>query len=253
MFTVWPVATRSAKQADRRSVRDADRENVVDFLRRTLLALCVAMLFGPAVAGGVHSDVPKSPDPGAKYIFYMHGLGLETAGPRAQAYEYRSILEALAGRGFEVIGEQRGPVRIDVYAGKVAEQVNGLLRAGVPPSHITVAGHSKGGMITLLVMSIIQNPEVAYVNFAGCGLPGSGFEGFQRFGQLRGSSARGILLSAYDRGDRIAGSCKAALDRMTGATVTERVLELGGGHEAFYTPEAAWLDVLQRWAERRGQ
>jgi predicted esterase len=189
---------------------------------------------------------------GAKYLFYMHGLGLETAGPRAQAYQYRSILDALAGRGFEVIGEQRTAVRVDVYAEKVAGQVKALLGAGVPASHITVAGHSKGGMITMMVMAMVRNPEVAYVNFAGCGLPGSGFEGFQRFGQVRGPMAQGILLSAYDRSDRIAGSCKAALDRMTNAKVTERVLDIGGGHEAFYTPKAAWLDVLQGWAERRG-
>jgi predicted esterase len=253
MVTASPITVESAARADRRSIRDAGREDLIGVLRRTLLTACLAMLFGPAVAGAVHSEVPASPDPSAKYLFYMHGLGLETAGPRAQAYDYRGILEALAGRGFEVIGEQRGPVRVDVYAGKVAEQINGLLRAGVPPSRVTVAGHSKGGMITLFVMSMVRNPEVAYVNFAGCGLPGSGFEGFQRFGQTRGPSAKGILLSAYDRGDRIAGSCKVALDRMTGAKVTERVLDLGGGHEAFYTPKAGWLDVLQAWAERRGQ
>ncbi len=247
-----PASADSASRIDRRQDRRAGRKGLVGALRRSLLATSVAMLVAPVLAAGVHTDPPASPDPGAKYLFYLHGLALETAGPRAEAYQYRGILDALAARGFEVIGEQRGPVRIDDYAGKVAAQVSGLLRAGVPPGQITVAGHSKGGMITLLVMSTVRNPEVAYVNFAGCGLPGSGFEGFQRFGQARGPSARGILLSAYDRDDRIAGSCKAALDRMTSATVAERVLDLGGGHEAFYTPKAAWLDVLQAWAERRG-
>jgi len=65
--------------------------------------------------------------------------------------------------------------------------------------------------------------------------------------------ARGRLLSAYDRSDQIAGSCKPALDKMTNAIVTERVLDVDGGHELFYTPKAEWLDILQAWAERRGQ
>jgi hypothetical protein len=61
------------------------------------------------------------------------------------------------------------------------------------------------------------------------------------------------LLSAYDRSDQIAGSCKPALDKMTNAVVTERVLDIGGGHELFYSPKAEWLDILQAWAERRQQ
>ena len=65
--------------------------------------------------------------------------------------------------------------------------------------------------------------------------------------------AGGQLLSAYDRSDQIAGSCKPALDKMSNAVVTERVLNIGGGHELFYTPKAEWLDILQAWAERRQQ
>ena len=246
------ASARSLEPLDRRSARLGGWVGVTGWLRCALCAIGMALLAGPTWAGGVHADVPASPDARVKYLLYMNGLGLETAGPRAQAYQYRDILDALAGRGFEVIGEQRASVRADAYAEKVAGQVKALLGAGVPASHITVAGHSKGGMITMLVMAMVRNPEVAYVNFAGCGQPGSGFEGFQRFGQARGPMAQGILLSAYDRDDRIAGSCKAALDRMTKAKVTERVLDVGGGHEAFYTPKASWLDVLQGWAERRG-
>lgn len=183
----------------------------------------------------------------------MHGFALEIGGPRAAGYDYAGILEDLANRGFVVIGEQRSRVRNDVYADKVAAQVKKLLATGVAAKNITVAGHSKGGMMTMLVMASVMDPGIAYVNFAGCGRPGSGFEGYLQFAQNRASAARGVLLSAYDRNDQIAGSCKPALDRMTQATVTERVLDFGGGHELFYTPKAEWLDVLQAWAERRGQ
>ncbi len=204
----------------------------------------------PAVAGAVLTDVPDAIDSGARYVFYMHGLAIEQGGPRARSYDYSGILEALEKRGFVVIGEARSRVRNDVYAEKVAAQVRKLLAAGVPAKNITVAGHSKGGMITMLVMTMLANPEIAYVNFAGCGREGTGFGGAAQFAQNRASKARGHLLSAYDRSDRIAGSCKPALDQMSNAVVVERVLEIGGGHELFYTPKSDWLDVLQTWAER---
>lgn len=219
-------------------------------------ALIVVICFigsAPASAGAVFWEVPNVVDPKAKYLFYMHGLAIERGGQRARSYNYSGILKALANRDFIVIGEERSPVSIDVYAEKVAGQVKKLLTAGVPAKNITVAGHSKGGMITMLVMSILAEPDIAYVNFAGCGVEGSGFSGFLRFADQGAPRARGRLLSAYDRNDQIAGSCKQALEKMTNATVRERVLDNGGGHELFYSPEAGWLDVLQAWAERRDQ
>jgi hypothetical protein len=202
-------------------------------------------------AGSVQKDVPSAIDPNAKYLFYMHGFAIELGGPRAKSYNYSGILNELAKRGFVVIGEERSRVRNEVYAEKVSGQVKKLLSAGVPAKNITVGGHSKGGMITMLVMSMLADPDIAYVNFAGCGMKGSGFGGALQFAEQGASGARGRLLSAYDRTDKIAGSCKAALEKMTKAAVTERVLDIGGGHELFYSPKAEWLDILQAWAERR--
>ena len=219
----------------------------------TLTGLAIFALSAPAVAGTVEKDVPDAIDSSAKYLFYMHGFAIEQGGFRARSYDYSGILKELAKRDFVVIGEERSRVRNDVYANKVVGQVRKLLAAGVPAKNITVAGHSKGGMITMLVMSMLANPEIVYVNFAGCGKEGSGFGGYLQFAQNRASMARGQLLSAYDRSDQIAGSCKPALDKMSNAVVTERVLNIGGGHELFYTPKAEWLDILQAWAERRQQ
>lgn len=230
----------------------AIKKNMCVFLLDCILmGLAVFALSASAIAGTVEKDVPDAIDSNAKYLFYMHGFAIEQGGPRAISYDYPGILKELAKRGFVVIGEERGRVRNDVYAQKVARQVGRLLAAGVPAKNITVAGHSKGGMITMLVMSMLANPEIAYVNFAGCGREGSGFEGYLQFAQNRASMARGQFLSAYDRSDQIAGSCKAALDKMSQAVVTERVLNIGGGHELFYTPKAEWLDILQAWAGRR--
>lgn len=218
-----------------------------------LIGIIVFAVCTPAVAGTVEKDVPDAIDTSARYLFYMHGFAIEQGGPRARSYDYSGILKELAKRGFIVIGEERSRVKNDVYAEKVTGQVRKLLAAGVPANNITVAGHSKGGMITMLVMSMLANPEIVYVNFAGCGREGSGFGGHLQFAENLASMARGQLLSAYDKSDQIAGSCKPALDKMSHAVVTERVLDIGGGHELFYTPKAEWLDILQAWAERRQQ
>ena len=212
------------------------------------LAICI-----PVLAGTVQNDIPSVVDRNAKFLFYMHGHAIEQGGPRARSYQYSSILNGIAKRGFVVIGEERSPVRNDVYADKVAGQVRKLLAAGVPAKNITVAGHSKGGLIAMLVMSNLANTDVAYVNFAGCIKGVSESQGYLKFAEHRAPRARGQLLSAYDRSDEVAVSCKQALDRMKGAVVVERVLDIGGGHELFYSPKAQWLDVLQSWAERRGQ
>ena len=202
-------------------------------------------------AGRVLKDVPSSVDSNAKYLFYMHGFAIEQGGNRAMSYNYSGILKELAKRGFIVIGEERSKFNNIEYAQKVAGQVRKLLSGGVPAKNITVAGHSKGGMITMLVMAILRDPGIAYVNFAGCGQKGSGFEGYLRFAKRGASRASGLLLSAYDRNDQIAGSCKPALNEMTNAVVEERELDIGGGHELFYSPDSKWLDILQSWAERR--
>ena len=220
-----------------------------------IVSACATPGAGPGAgpeAGKAYKDVPNVIDPNAKYLFYMHGIAIEQGGPRAKAYDYSGILKELANRGFVVIREKRSQVRPDMYAQKVAGQVSKLLAGGVPAKNITVAGHSKGGLITMLVMSFLADPDIAYVNFAGCGLPGGEFErGYLQFTRNRASMARGQMLSAYDRSDKICGSCKLAMDKMTNAVVTERVLDIGGGHELFYQPKAKWLDILQAWAERR--
>ena len=221
-----------------------------------LLVLCLFVTIvnhadtAPAWAGEIYKDVPEAINTEAKYIFYMHGIAIEQGGERARKYKYTEILKELADRGFVVIGEKRKHTKNLEYADKIARQARILLTAGVPASNITVAGHSKGGMITLLVMARLAEPEIAYVNFAGCGRENSGFTGYLDFAAKGARKARGNLLSAYDRSDQIAGSCKEALDVMTSAQVTERVLEFGGGHELFYKPEAGWIDILVNWADR---
>jgi poly(3-hydroxybutyrate) depolymerase len=108
----------------------------------------------PSNAQGVLGrDVPQKVDAKAKYLFYLHGAIIENEGvnavsPRFGAYEYEQILNTFVNKGFVVISEPRPRgTDIEKYAAKVVGQVNALLKAGVPPQHITIVGGSRGGQI----------------------------------------------------------------------------------------------------------
>lgn len=211
-----------------------------------LLALPLA-----SVGGEVFSTPPAQPDPAGRYLFYLHGAALELGGRQADKYDYRGILDALAQRGFIVIGEVRGMTDNDDYADKIATQVRTLLTAGVPASHITVAGHSKGGDITLRIMARLANPDLAFANLAGCGISPRQQRQLARFAEKLAATPSGHLLSIYDRRDAIAGSCEILHKELPEATRRELPLDTGGGHELFYRPDPVWLDPLQAWAEMR--
>jgi len=112
--------------------------------------------------GTITSGVPDTVDPQADYLLYLHGRIIETQGrrpthPTFGVYEYDAILEDFARRGFQVLSEARpADTRTADYAEKVAAQVRRLVEAGVAPEHITVAGFSKGGMITIATSSVLR-------------------------------------------------------------------------------------------------
>jgi hypothetical protein len=96
----------------------------------------------------IFDDVPSTIDPGARYLFHMHGWVVEEYGPVGAVrtgYWWHWTVEAFADRGFVVISEARPHVEAEDYALKVARQVARLRAAGVPSDHITVTGMSKGG------------------------------------------------------------------------------------------------------------
>ncbi|MBI2841670.1 MAG: hypothetical protein HYX75_25425 [Acidobacteria bacterium] len=202
-----------------------------------------ALLANAPGAAQIYTDVPSSPDRAARYIFYLHGaiverMGRQAVHPEYGAYEYDAIVKALAEAGFVVISEIRtgNPVRPADYAAKVAGQVTKLLAAGLPPEHVAVIGHSKGGVIALLAAAI-NNPRINYAVMAGCLRSGP-----QPGAELL-SKVRGRILSIYDESDREAGSCKAIF-----TPAREVVLKVGLGHGVFFKPRKEWLDPVLDWA-----
>lgn len=209
-----------------------------------LLAVSAAPWAG-AQTGAVHSRVPRRIDAAARHVIYLHGRIIEEQGRRPTSpawgvYEYQQILELLASNGFVVISEQRKrDTDMDAFAAHVVDQVRQLVRAGVPPEHVTVVGFSKGGGIATRTSAMLRERRVNFVFLAACG-----------DGDFSGSDLRvwGRILSLYEESDDVGRSC-TGLFELSGDTGdrTEEQLRTGGGHGAFYRPHEEWLSPLVKW------
>lgn len=207
------------------------------------LMLVIAMT-GAALAGPSSYNMPPKAEKSLKYLFFMHNYYVEAKGPD-QACDYHGIVKAFADQGYLVVSEVRGKnTSSSKYAAKIAAQIKSLLAAGVPARNITVLGHSKGGFITLVVSTILKNPDINYVIMAGCGIRGA------CCGVAPGPPA-GRMLSIYDQSDKVAATCKAEFAR-GGKNVrgTEIVLKTGGGHRMFFKVKPSWFDPVMAWLKK---
>src|SRR5262245_58674011 len=138
-----------------RVVRRSSRRRST-MIRRSIVLLVLATMVGVAACASmsvhpreIFDDVPAKIDPGARYLFHMHGWVVERYGPAgavSTGYWWRWTVEAFADREFVVISEaRRADTDVQAYALTVARQVARLRAAGVPSDHITVTGMSNGG------------------------------------------------------------------------------------------------------------
>lgn len=227
---------------------------------RSLQSLAVAvtlslLAMNPASAGAIHTDVPDKIDPNATYLIYLHGARpenflLSEPHPTRGLFEYGKILEALAAGDVEVISELRtektNPRR---YARtRTLEQVKALLAAGVPAHRITVAGFSKGALMSLIVASQARQPKLNFVNMAGCG-KGQFRRAYANFLANDASKLSGRMLSIYDGQDKISGTCQEAKAKSAQLVFAEDVLAVGAGQATFYTPRPVWIEKVTAWAK----
>jgi pimeloyl-ACP methyl ester carboxylesterase len=189
--------------------------------------------------------LPAAVDPAASYLIFHHNYYVETKGVDGDC-KYYDILKAFSAKGYTVISEIR-PKDVSVidYGKKGAADVRKLLDAGVPPEKITVAGHSKGGVITLQVAAQLDNPKIHYAVLAGCGIKAQE-KGYPDFGKLQGD-----FLSLYASSDKIAGSCGPAFTQARESfTSKEIALDNPAGHQLFFKPVDAWLEPLSGWLQQ---
>ena len=208
----------------------------------------VRRLTAPLLLLALHA-VPAEAQGAPRYLIYLHARIIEeqqTLRPTDSlfgVYEYQAILDSLRHAGLVVLSEQRPPkANSDSFAARVVHQVDSLLRLGVSPRAITVAGFSKGGWIAILASARLQNPDLSFVFMGACG-PWA-FE--------PDLHVRGRMLSLYETSDSLGVSCAPMFaHRGPGSYVEEIALSLGLGHGTFFQPRSAWLGPTLAWAEGR--
>jgi hypothetical protein len=181
-----------------------------------------------------------------RYVYYLHGKIVEDSGPRGVsprfgAYDYPGIIAALRKGGATVISEVR-PKNTDpsVYANMIVAQIRRQLASGVPASHITVVGASKGSVIAMLVSTRLKNAQVRYVLLADCN------DSVNRTWKPRLS---GAILSIYEASDEFGGTCRPLVRRSPAVTTFREIrLNTGLGHGIVYRPLPAWVRPTLEWA-----
>ncbi|MFN7973362.1 MAG: hypothetical protein U0166_13615 [Acidobacteriota bacterium] len=206
----------------------------------TLAFLTLGVMTRRATAAGA--------EPAPYYLFYLHGRIVEDKGPEAVSpehglYDYRANCRALEARGFVVRSEVRPFGTTAEYGEKIASEVRELLGKGVPASHITIAGHSKGGMLTWVAAASLGNPDLRFAIMAGCGKDGDDDL------TARAPKIKGHVLSIVDESDTVCGPCKSFFARNADVDLTEIVTKTGLGHGLFYRPRPEWLDPLEAFAK----
>lgn len=215
-------------------------------IRTSLSTVSLYVMFSIIFASNLNASalstaMPSAIEPSADYLFFFHNYYVEIKGPDGEC-KYDEILKAFSEKGVIVISEIRPPVSPVEYAEKAVLNIRKILDTGVPPEQITVAGHSKGGVIALQVAALLEEPKINYVILAGCGIkPLAG--AYPDFSRLQGN-----FLSVYAESDTVAGSCKADfLKASQGLSSKEIVLESTAGHRLFFVPTNEWVDPVMTW------
>ncbi len=185
-----------------------------------------------------------------RYVFYLHGRIVELQGADAVSetygkYEYRAILETFQKENYHVISEVRpDTTTLFPYAEKIKQEINALLKQGVPAQNITVIGGSKGAMIGAAVSTVLQNPHVNFVLIAG---NSDGIEQDYSF------NLYGNILTFYDTSDTLAGkSYQSVIEQSEGVTHFKEIpLQTGLGHGIVYKPLQEWVEPTLQWIENK--
>ena len=110
------------------------------------------------------------------------------------------------------------------------------------PANVTMVGFSKGGGIAVTASSILAVDEVNFVFMGTCG---------PWLNKRPEIVPHGRMLSLHESSDDMVGSCEDLFARAgEGCVHREIVINIGGGHGAFYRPRSEWLEPLVEWAIR---
>ena len=188
-----------------------------------------------------------------RHLIYLHGRIIqEQQNPRPQHpqfgyYELEKIVAEFRGRGFVVSsGIRPKTTSMSESADRVVEEVQSLLRSGVPADHVTVVGASMGAEIALLASVRLQNPDVRFCLLGACLA-----ENVRRLRVEGGKAPSGHLLAIREASDDLGGPCPSWSEETNPGSrfvAREIVIKTGLGHGFLYRPLPEWVNPVAKWA-----
>ena len=217
-------------------------------MKLLFVSILLSLLHTSTCAQHIQHDLPRKIDPNGFYMFYLHGGVVTVKGdnaindpvPEYGPYQYSRILDTLRAHGFYVISERRLPgIDDSVYARKIAQQVDSLLKSEVFVRNIILVGASAGSNIVLHVSDRLKNPEMKYVIMGGCSP--------DIYKYYLNIQLTGYFFSIVESSDS-RGTCGRIFEnRKEVKTFQEAILSTGLDHGFIYKPFAAWIDPLLQW------
>jgi hypothetical protein len=184
----------------------------------------------------------------SKFIFYLHGgvvtehgdMAISEGAPEWGAYEYSNILDSLRIRNVNVISEiRKKDIDNDVYANKIASQIDSLLDRRVSLNNILVLGASAGWDIALKVSDKMKKPGLHFVVMGGC-WPDT-YKDYQQV------DLTGHFLSLIEKSDPH-GSCSKLFEKRSHMTsYREITLNTGLSHGFIYRGYPDWINPVMEW------
>jgi len=223
-------------------------------MRVMLVIACLLSLSHSAIAGEIFWRFPNTISPSERYLFYVHGKIMETEGvspisPRFGHYQFHRIVTRLAKGKANVIARVRhGKTDPNAEAFRLTNEIRYMLKNGVPADHISVAGFSKGGYITLLTAKRLQSSDIRYIVMAGC--TNAIVDGSDKIAD----GLQGTIMSMNDATDDLGFSCRPLFERSPQLAASMDVtFQTGKGHGLFYRPDPTWIEPLLQWVEMEKQ
>jgi D-alanyl-D-alanine carboxypeptidase len=183
------------------------------------------------------------------YVFFLHNKFIEEnelddVHPEYGKAEYEQILDFYTKQNFIVISEKRlKNTDGNLYAQKVAGQIDSLMAKGIKASEITVIGTSKGGYIAQFVSGIVRNKDINYVFIGSCGE-----EDVVTHPEINFS---GNVLSIYEKSD-IMLSCQTMKLKSVNTVTRFQEIELNTRlkHGFLFKALPEWLEPSAKWAKQ---
>jgi len=206
--------------------------------------LAAIALSSNAHAGKLYEAFPKNIHANEKYVFYSHGFIVEgdnptLISPRWGKYDFPLVKKALSDDEYNLIAYHRAKdTDPRLFAQKLAQDIEHLVKRGVEHKNITLVGFSRGGAITALTSNQVKSDELNIVILAGC---------TKFLNNNKEVTVYGNVYSIYETSDGV-GSCQGLIDRSKQVKRFEEIaISTGKEHGAFYNPLPEWLIPVKKW------